>query len=427
MRSTWIIRVTVVLIVVALGVWIARNTYWDEVEIPMPAQGEAATNPFYAQQHLVETLGARSLWQRVPGAIPPPQGVLVLSNFNWNLIDVRRERIQKWVEAGGRLVIDRSVIGGEEELTRWTGISRYSVVRRKAQSHDKTDADARNADHKNKASGAKADDHGQARPNSDTDDDDDAENPNNETPEDASGSAGPTITICGFYRYSRLQSARKTSWTLRSPKLGVQAMRVALGKGSVTLVNSRPFTNSDLLRCQHGLLFTRATQLHRGDDVWFVTEDKGPSLLTVIWTTAAPVVLVGLALIALWLWRAGVRFGPIAAPTDPARRSLAEQILGTGQFTVRIGGGSALHAAAARALLETADRRIPGFARLGSEERVAAIARLASVDASELAAAINRSGPQHANELRHRLALLESVRRVIAQNRNQREGSRHAD
>jgi hypothetical protein len=395
MKSVWIIRVTITVMVVALAVWIARNTYWDEVEIPMPAQGEAASNPFYTQQHLVEALGAHSLWQRVPGAIPPPQGVLVLSNFNWSLIDVRRERIQKWVEAGGRLVIDRSVIGGEDELTRWTGISRYSVVRRKPQSPGKADPDGPNAD--------------------------------SDTPEDVSGNAGPTIGICGFNRYSRLQSARKTSWTLRSPKLGVQAMRVALGKGSVTLVNSRPFTNSDLLRCQHGLLFTRATQLHRGDDVWFITEDKGPSLLSVIWTTAAPVVLIGLALIALWLWRTGVRFGPVAAPTEAARRSLAEQILGTGQFTIRVGGGSALHAAAVRALLETADRQIPGFARLGSEERVAAIARLASVDAAELALAINRSGPQHTNELRQHLALLESVRRIIAKNRNQREGSRHAD
>src|SRR5262249_35733527 len=148
---------------------------------------------------------------------------------------------------------------------------------------------------------------------------------------------------------------RKTSWTLRSPRLGVQAMRVSLGQGSVTLVNARPFNNYELLQCQHGLLFTSATQLHRGDDVWFMTEDKGPSLFSVIWTTGAPVVVVALALIALWLWRASVRFGPIAAPTDPARRSLAEQILGTGQFTIRVGGGAALHAAAVRALLETAD------------------------------------------------------------------------
>src|SRR5581483_4844490 len=163
MKSVWIIRVTITVMVVALAVWIARNTYWDEVEIPMPAQGEAASNPFYTQQHLVEALGAHSLWQRVPGAIPPPQGVLVLSNFNWSLIDVRRERIQKWVEAGGRLVIDRSVIGGEDELTRWTGISRYSVVRRKPQSPGKADPDGPNAD--------------------------------SETPEDVSGNVGPTIGI----------------------------------------------------------------------------------------------------------------------------------------------------------------------------------------------------------------------------------------
>lgn len=415
MKSTWIIRVTITVLIVALGVWIARNTYWDEVEIQMPAQGEAVTNPFYAQQHLVESLGARSLWQHVPGSIPPAHAVLVLSNFNWSLIDARRERIQKWVEAGGRLVIDRSVVGGEEQLSRWSGISRYSVVRRKADAQGKSN-DA-----------GKTNSRGGARNPDDDSDSDKADTQDDEAPENASGSQGPSMTVCGFNRFSRLQSARKASWTLRSPKLGTQAMRVSLGQGSVTLVNAQPFTNYELLQCQHGYLFASATQLHRGDDVWFMTEDRGPSLLSVIWTTAAPVVLIGLGLIVLWLWRASIRFGPIAAPTEAARRSLAEQILGTGQFTIRIGGGAALHAAAVRALLETADRQIPGFSRLGSEARVAAIARLAFVDASDLAAAINRSGPQQSHELRQRLALLEAARRAVANNANQREGSRHAD
>ena len=56
----------------------------------------------------------------------------------------------------------------------------------------------------------------------------------------------------------------------------------------------------------------------------------------------------------LALWRGGVRFGPLTAASETARRSLAEQIRGTGQFVLRHGGGEALHAAAVRALNEAA-------------------------------------------------------------------------
>src|SRR6185295_7291898 len=44
-----------VIIPIALAVyWIAQNTYWDDVPLPMSPKGEAATNPFYAVQRFAE-------------------------------------------------------------------------------------------------------------------------------------------------------------------------------------------------------------------------------------------------------------------------------------------------------------------------------------------------------------------------------------
>ena len=51
-------------------------------------------------------------------------------------------------------------------------------------------------------------------------------------------------------------------------------------------------------------------------------------------------------------------------------------IRGTGQFTLRFGGGRALYAAQVRALQEAAERQIPAYSRLGGTERVAALAQL---------------------------------------------------
>jgi hypothetical protein len=111
------------------------------------------------------------------------------------------------------------------------------------------------------------------------------------------------------------------------------------------------------------------------------------------------------------LWRDAVRFGPLATPPQRARRSLAEQIRGTGQFVMRHGGES-LHAAAVRALDEAAARRVPGYARLSSTGRTAALARLTGADPDALAAAIDRPRSRRSHELRNAIALVDATRRL---------------
>ena len=81
---------------VALGVplawlvyWIASNTYWADAIVPMPLRGEAATNPYYAAQRFVDALGGRATRDRTFSV--PPDAVIVLSTWNWNL-SARRER-----------------------------------------------------------------------------------------------------------------------------------------------------------------------------------------------------------------------------------------------------------------------------------------------------------------------------------------------
>ena len=75
-----------------------------------------------------------------------------------------------------------------------------------------------------------------------------------------------------------------------------------------------------------------------------------------------------------------------------ARRSLAEQIRGTGQFALRHGDGESLHAASLRALTEAAARRVPGYARLSPSDRAAALARLTGFDRDAFTAAAYHAG-----------------------------------
>jgi hypothetical protein len=60
MRRPRGVHVVVFVFVVLVAAWVVANTEWGEVRVPTPLRGEAATNPFYAAQRLVETLGATS-------------------------------------------------------------------------------------------------------------------------------------------------------------------------------------------------------------------------------------------------------------------------------------------------------------------------------------------------------------------------------
>jgi hypothetical protein len=375
-RAIWMLAGT---LLVALFAWVASHTSWADVKVPMPPKGEALTNPFYAVQRFAEALGAHTAWNRVLTTLPA-DSVVVLSAWHWNLSPGRREALERFVESGGRLVVDRTLTGGDDEFERWSGIVREYRER---------DAARESVDWKHEVCSR-------------------FQEAQNGTP--ASGSPEAGYWICGLDGLSSLTSKRDAAWTLRDGS-GIQAMRVAVGRGSVTVINATPFRERSLFDGDHGRLFVSAAELRRGDDVRFMSEDAHPSLLALLWQHGAPVVGLTLALVALVLWRGGVRFGPLAAVPEAARRSLAEQIRGTGQFALRHGNGESLHAACVRALDEAAQRRVPIYASLSATERAAALARLTGFEGDALAGALRHAGVRRPHELRNAIGLLEAARR----------------
>jgi hypothetical protein len=365
----------------ALIAWVASNTYWEDVKVPMPLKGEARTNPFYVLQRFAETLGARTVWDRVL-TIPPTDSVIVLSMWHWTLSATRRQALERWVESGGRLVVDETLAGDPEDFERWSGIvTDFGEL-------DEATESVRGGQELCRLY---------------------EEELNQPLAPDLPASS---YWLCDFDGLSFLVSNRETVWALRD-RSGIQAMRVQVGRGSVTVINATPFRERSLFDGDHGRLFVAATGMHVGDDIHFLSEDDHPSLLALLWQHGAPVVLLSLALIGLVIWRGTVRFGPLEAPFDAARRSLAEQIRGTGQFALRHGGGDTLHAASVRALDEAAERRIPGYVRLTAKERATAVARLTGVEWKTLATAVHRTGVRRSHDLRHTIAVLEAARRQI--------------
>jgi hypothetical protein len=401
----WIILGFAAATVAAVAVWIVRNTTWDYTSVPGPLKGEAVTNPFYARQRFVDALGGQAERRLVLGTLPD-NAVLMLSYWHWSLIESRRRELEKWVEAGGRLVVGPTLIGGAEELERWSGIARE-------------DPDDEEEDEEGEPEEAVLED-----TSSLTDSTDSAFCSTLEVETTDLPAAREEYHVCRLSVGTWLTSRNKPSWSLIDADGQLQALRVSVGRGSVTMVNASPFGNRDLTKFDHGALFVAAAQLRRGDHAVFLSEEERSSLLSLMWTYGSPAVVLALILLAITLWRYGVRFGPLSAPPDSSRRSIAEQIRGTGQFIARC-GNQALHAAMVRALNETASRHIARYARLPQDERIRAIARLAGTESDALEALVNYRGPRRAGDLRNAIMVLELTRRHILEADEKKRG-RHA-
>jgi hypothetical protein len=299
--------VILAVVTAALAVWIAHNTYWASEKIPMPLRGEAATNPFYIREKFAQALGARTQWAKDFG-LPSDTGIAYVSSLDWNLLPERRKRFEKWVESGGRLVVDSILVTGTTAFQTWSGIEHrnYNTVRKKP----------------SLTLGE------ECRP----------------VKEDSSQES---YRLCKAFPVRSLSTRRRAEWSLRGGDSGLEAVRVRIGRGTVTVIEGSPFNSRSLFSGENAQVFVAVTQLRRGDVIHFFAENGQPSLLALAWRLGWPVFVLTALVLALSLWRGSVRFGPLAAPTDSARRSLAEQIRGTGQFTMRIGSlarsGRSLH------------------------------------------------------------------------------------
>jgi hypothetical protein len=368
-------------VIALLGFYVASNTYWEDIPYPTPPKGEAITNPFYAAQRFAEKLGATTLRQRTLD-VPSTDAVLVLSVWHWDLTPRRQAQIRPWVEAGGRLVVDRALAGDLDDFETWSDV---------AWDYDGEAAEAALSEAESAQIAF--------------------ESERCDPMEEIAEQPGPPYSLCDS-GFSFLSTEAHVAWGLKDA-IGHRAVRVEIGRGSVTIIDAVPFTQYSLFRGDHAALFVAATQLKRGDHVVFLTEDEHPSLLALLWSYGAPAVLLFLAVVALFLWRGAIRIGPVIGAPEPRRRSMAEQIRGSGHFAMKFGEGAPLHAAAVRALTEAADRRIPAYSRLSRPQKIAALGKATGISGDAVVAAIDGASKRRPTELPNTLALLESARRQL--------------
>jgi hypothetical protein len=383
-----LILVLLGLLLLAGGAWLMSATEWVDEDTPTPAKGEALSNPLYATEKLLGALGARVVRRTSLDAMPPPQARLVLVSRNWDLFPERAQRLRAWVAQGGHLVIPGS-LAGHKSLKDWLPVTEQSPLKPQSPAmpprslgNPAKDMDCRVLEEPAEVAASYAD--------------------------------SRSYRACGAYfspQYLPVNRLAAPLWSLRGTA-GTEAVRVQVGQGTVTVLGGWALLgNSSLLRADNAQVAAAALQARAGAEFWFVAEEAREPFVPWLWHQAWAALLLGLLALALALWRAAARFGPLAPSAPAHRRSMAEQVRGTARF-LHMHGPKALHAAQLRALHASAARQLPRFPQLDPLRRTAGIARATGLDARALERAQDDKARNPA-VLAADLELLETARRRL--------------
>ena len=361
---------------------IALATEWEDTVRSTPARGEAATNPLYATQALIRDLGGEVASAAALDTMPPPGVRLVLTSPHWSLRPGHAQMLRDWVEAGGQLIASPALVDAAA-VKPWMPMTQ-TPASISAPTDKPTFLNCRTLKER------------RSRP----------------PPPAAAGAA--TFDVCGRRSplvYTPVGRTGSPTWWVESIE-GVEAMRVPVGRGSVTVLGAWGLMdNAELMKEGSARLVSAALQVRPGAVYWFVADRPAQAFVPWLWRVAWPAWALGLLALAAALWRAMPRFGAMAAPALVARRSMAEQVRGTGRFLHRH-GAVALHAAQVRALEEGAHPVFHGFAHADEPRRSAWLAQATGLDASALALALGHAHRSRSAMARD-LALIETARRRL--------------
>lgn len=144
-------------------------------------------------------------------------------------------------------------------------------------------------------------------------------------------------------------------------------MQLNLGNGRVTVI-----TDSDLWKNPAIGKYDNAWllwYLSQGTAVTLLFNSDVDDLFTLLLRYFPQALVALISLLALGLWRAGMRQGPIQPPAPKARRQLLEHLKASADFLLRHSGQGTLLQALQRDIMRTARQRHPGFEHLDNTEQ----------------------------------------------------------
>ncbi len=203
---------------------------------------------------------------------------------------------------------------------------------------------------------------------------------------------------------------------------GSQLLVFDHGRGRVVMLADMPFTNPRLRQADHAaLLLALAAPLPAGAPVLLVRDPDMPSWLEALWTRFHMALLAALAVLLLWLWRAGRRFGPLLAEPDTARRAQLEHLAASGRWLWRSADGrERLLGALRREVLERLQRRLPQLARLDPAACQQLLASQFQLGTDQIRLALHEPAASLPAAFARQIQLLQHLRLSDAERRHDR-------
>lgn len=328
----WLLPVGV-LALIALGViWFLSAFERVPAKEWVGPTGEARRNPFLAAERLAGRmgLGARELRALPELDTLKPTGALLIPNHR-QAIDARRLRqLATWVERGGHLIAEAELVGVADPLLDALGVER--------------------------AAGPP---------------------PTKPAPVELPGGRKVAVSIFGGMA---LKAPGRQPRLLLGTAEGARLVSFPHGKGMVTATISLQFArNQTIGTSDNAEFFWHVLQLAPAAELAIYMRPERLSLWGFLTDHAAPVLASTAALLALWLWRIGPRFGPVHPDAPPARRRLLDHLRATGRYYWSKDLRVRLLGAARDAALRRVGRAQPDFAASPDGERAARLSALAGI------------------------------------------------
>ncbi|WP_371230728.1 DUF4350 domain-containing protein [Pseudomonas sp. QE6] len=404
-----LITLAVLLVLGAAGYYLYTHLkpYPETVEHgPAP---EVRANPYLAAEAYLRGRGLKvsaSKGMEVLEQLPSKGHTLILLGSRENLTPKQTERLLDWTSRGGHLVVTAERLWDEEEgksgdlLLDRLGVQQFLTEdldkdKGAAQPEDKTDEEPAAPEEPAEQPAAPAADPELAAPAEEED-------------------PYPKLTklylenekapaYIDFDTDYHLFDSKNVAYAWANSSQATHLLQLQQGQGLVTvLTDNWIWQNNQLSDYDNAWLLWYLTQ---DSSVTLVYRADGDSLFSLLARYFPQALLACALLLALALWRQGLRQGPLQPSPARGRRQLEEHLRAGADFVLRQRGQIALLQGLQRDILRRARQRQPGFERLPVAEQWQTLGRMTRLPVSAISQAM-RPYPQQ------RMAIAEFTRQV---------------
>lgn len=354
----------------AAALWFFENYEQVETQVWVGPSSAARANPYLAAQRFIERMGYAVGTIDRPGDLDaaPPGATLILPARRAMVTPARAQTLLGWAEAGGHLIVEPEPSRSRDPLLDALGIGRRVAENIKPAA---TMA---------------------------------VELPGLERVLDVTPTVIDTLEL----------AAVRADWTAADAN-GIRLASLRRGSGRISIVTGlQRFGNRAIGAHDNAELLWRMLGFapdHR--TVLILRPPRRAPLIAWAGEHAAAVVVSGLGLLALWLWRLAPRFGPLAQPPEPGRRQLLEHIRACGRFRWAQGARESLLGAAREICQARIARLRPRIAVLPVADRYRELAAEMRIGADRIADAFE-GAPRAGRDFVRAVATLASIHAVLS-------------